>query len=186
MTRVSRNPGYFNILNPPSQADAGSGATASGIPLLAGLIRGSDLGPAGIGHVLAVALPETRPNEWIWPAHRTDGFYWTKGVAQIPEGARFRLDPDVNVERLDISPRAKVFARAIQRHGLVVRDKSGAVTFYAEDPLTGGRDVYPALFGKDAVHWPSHYLREDRGKFPWHRLQLLKMGKRFDWSVYGG
>jgi len=186
MTGVSKNPGYFNLLEPPSAGDRGSGATASGIPLLAGLIRGSDLGPEGIRHGLALALPETRPNEWIWPAHRTDGFYWTKGVAQIPEGARFRLDPDLDVEALEISPAAKLLARALQRYGMVVRDKSGAVTFYAEDPRTGGRRLGRALFGNGTPSQsPSNYLREDYGGFPWHRLQLLKMGRPSDWSAYG-
>ena len=185
MTGVSKNPGYFNLVDPPSAGDRGSGATASGIPLLAGLIRGSDLGPGGIRHGLALALPETRPNEWIWPAHRTDGFYWTKGVAQIPEGARFRLDPDLDIEALDISPTAKLFARALQRYGMVVRDKSGAVTFYAEDPRTGGGRMERVLFGNGTPNQsPSNYLREDYGKFPWHRLQLLKMGPSSDWSVY--
>jgi hypothetical protein len=186
MTHVSRNPGYLDILRPPSRGDAGSGATASGIPLLAGLIRGSDLGPGGIQHVLAVALPEARPNGWVWPAHRTDGYYWTKGVAQIPEGARFRLDPDLEIDRLNISPTAKLMAKAIQRYGLVIRDRSAAVTFYAEDPRTGGRRVNRVLYGNGTRQWPSHYLREDYGGFPWERLQLLKMGKTSDWSVYGG
>jgi len=185
MTHVSRNPGYFDILDPPSPGDAGSGATASGIPLLAGLIRGSDVGPAGIQHALAVALPEARPNEWVWPAHRTDGYYWTKGVPRVPEGARFRLDPALDIERLDISPAAKLMARALQRYGLVVRDKSAAVTFYAEDPLTGGEALNRVLYGSGTSQWPSHYLREDYGGFPWQHLQLLKMGRPVDWSVYG-
>lgn len=185
MTGVSRNPGYFDILDPPSRGDAGSGATASGIPLLAGLIRGSDFESAGIRHALAVALPEARPNEWVWPAHRTDGYYWTKGVPQIPEGARFRLDPKLDVEQLDISPPAKLMARALQRYGLVVRDRSAAVTFYAEDPLTGGERINRVLYGRGTSQWPSHYLREDYGGFPWERLQLLKMGRAVDWSVYG-
>ncbi len=176
MTRVSRNPGYYDIKRPISRGDAGSGATGSSIPLLAGLIRGSEMERGSIRHALAVALPETRPSEWVWPAQRTDGFYWTSGVPRIPEGARFRLDPRLDVDSLGLSRPATLIARAIQRYGMVVRDKSGAVSFYAEDPLTAGPRLNELFTGRPPAQSKLVYLSE-AGGFPWQHLQLLSLGE---------
>ncbi len=174
LAKVSRNPGYFDIQRPISPGDAGSGATGSGIPLLAGLIRGREMERGSIRHALAIALPETRPSQWVWPAQRTDGFYWTSGVPRIPEGARFRLDPKLNVDGLNLSRPATLIAKAIQRYGMVVRDKSGAVTFYAEDPLTAGSRLNGLFAGRPPAQSKLVYLSE-AGGFPWQHLQLLSL-----------
>jgi hypothetical protein len=47
---------------------------------------------------------------------------------------------------------------------MVLRDKSGAVSFYAEAPT--GADPYPALFKT----YPNLLF----AKFPWDRLQALR------------
>ncbi len=61
-----------------------------------------------------------------------------------------------------------MMAEAAQRYGIVIRDRSGVVAFYAQDPKPSGRDPYPAIFG-------GTYPDELLAKFPWGRLQVLKL-----------
>ena len=72
----------------------------------------------------------------------------------------------LDVESLDLSPVAKMIARAAQRYGMVVRDGSELVTFYGEDPTPTGSNPWPGWFrGKS----PGDAL----AGFPWDRLQAL-------------
>jgi hypothetical protein len=163
MRDVSRNPGVFWAPG-VSESPRAWGATATGLPLLAGLIRADELRRGRIDHPLAMAIPETMAGWWADPARRTDGHVRDRNA--IPEGARFRLDPRVSVERLRLTRVGRIIARAAQRYGMIVRDKAGAVTLYAEDPHPLGANPYPALFGRrDAA--------QALAGFPWNRLQAL-------------
>jgi hypothetical protein len=59
-----------------------------------------------------------------------------------------------------------MIARAAQRYGMVVRDGSDLVTFYAEDPTPTGTNPWPAWFGGKS---PADAL----AGFPWDRLRVL-------------
>jgi hypothetical protein len=155
MGDVSTDPGYF---------PAPVGATGSGLPLVGGLMRIAELQAGRIDHVLALAIPAAKAGDHVWPAQRTDGS--ATSPAAIPEGTRFRLDPAVDVNALGLPAVARVMALAAQRYGVVVRDVSGAVTFYGEDPAPAGSDPYPALYGNT---YPDKLL----ASFPWDRLQAL-------------
>lgn len=158
LAHVSASPGYW-----PNAM----GATATSLPLLGGLIRIAELRAGVIPHALALAIPQPKANAFVWPAQRGDG---TSTLASaIPEGTRFRLDPAVDVDALPLRPAAKAIARAAQRYGIVVRDKAGAVTFYAEDPAQYGTNPYPSLFG---VRYADQLL----AGFPWSRLQVIAPG----------
>jgi hypothetical protein len=155
------------------------GMTGSGIPLLAGLQTVKELQQGSIDHAVAVSVPHVRKTAFRSPATRTDGDF--TGWDAIPEGARFRLPADLDIDALPLTPYAKIVARAIQQHGLVVIDKnctpddSGcpAVTFKAEDPRPAPDathpDPYDAIFGGV----PRSHLFDN---FPWDRLQLLPGG----------
>jgi hypothetical protein len=135
----SANPGIFT--NP-------LGATASGLPLGAFLIRADELRRGHIDHALNFATVRTQTGCFSWPATRDDGN--TPG-ADIPcEGQRFRLDPAFNADTL-ITPAARTIARAMQQYGLILTDKAGALVTQAEDPrpleaADGGVDPYNQLF----------------------------------------
>lgn len=161
MNDVSRNPGYFTHVGQTSNW----GATATGLPLLGGLVTFADLDRGYINHALAISLVETEPSTWAWPAQRTDGYTWTRGLA-IPEGMRFRLDPHLKLAALHLPRIDQMLARAAQRYGIIVRDKSGAVTFYGQDPVTG-RNPWAAAF---ANQYPNTVL----ALFPWSHLQALR------------
>jgi hypothetical protein len=144
---------------------APGGATASGLPLLGGLVRLGEWRAGRIDHALAMAIPDIQRGGWVWPATRTDGRHVAPNA--IPMGTRFRLDPAVDVERLDMPPAGKALARAAQEYGIVVRDHADeAVVFYGEDPTRFGPDPYPALFSGMS---PGGVL----ANFPWGRLQVL-------------
>ncbi|MCW2968472.1 MAG: tolA, partial [Solirubrobacteraceae bacterium] len=155
---VSDSPGYFT----PS----GFGATATGLSLLGGMIRTSELRAGHIDHALGFAIPHPRSGSvWSWPAQRSDGD--NPDPDAIPEGARFRLDPRLDIAALDLPPVTRMIAEAVQRYGMVLRDKGGCVCFYAEDPA-GAANPYPQLFSGLG---PDQLL----ARFPWASLAAMKM-----------
>jgi hypothetical protein len=68
-----------------------------------------------------------------------------------------------------------VLAEAAQTYGLVVRDTSGAVTFYGEDPRSQPRNPYRRLIGPA---YDNGHLYEQLAQFPWDRLRLVQMKLR--------
>jgi hypothetical protein len=161
---VSKSPGYYTASAWPG-ASRNWGATASSLPKIGGTMTIAELRRGRIDHALAVDLPAPRAGTFAWPAQRTDG---TGPPTALPEGARLRLDPAVDIDRLDLPPVGKTIARAAQRYGLVVRDQTHkGISLFAEDPA-GQPNPYAELFdGKT----PLEILR----RFPWDRLQVLDM-----------
>lgn len=168
MRNASTNPGYFSDPSTPWWLDPERswGATATGLPLLGGLIRMDELRDGAIDHALALALPEAKFRQYSWPAQRTDGR--RSSSTAIPEGARFRLDPDLDIAALGLPRPTRIIAEAAQRYGVVVRDTSqSAVVMAAEDPTPTGANPYPELFSGLRAY---DVLRQ----FPWSRLQALQ------------
>lgn len=170
MEHVSQNPGYFQ--NPSDW-----GATATSLPLLGGLMRLSELKAGHIDHALAIAIPAARAEYFSWPAQRTDGY--VRDANAIPEGAKFRLDPNLNIAGMNLPPLTRMIAEAAQRYGIIVRDQSGCVCFYGEDPTPTGTDPYAApngFFGSE--RWVNNLLKA----FPWEKLQALKTTQSCCWK----
>lgn len=147
------------------------GTTATGLPFLGGQITAEELGRGEIRHVIGISLPEPEASNVVWwPAKRSDGWNPKNDANRIPEGARFRLDPSVNVDALRMRPAGKIIARAAQKFGFVVWDKAGAISLRSQNPMTytsvGQPDPYPALFSNA----PAYAVLEG---FPWERLQFL-------------
>ena len=63
-------------------------STATGLPLLGGLVTSADLKRGSIDHALALSLVETAKATWAWPAQRTDGWTFTSNINPIPERER--------------------------------------------------------------------------------------------------
>jgi hypothetical protein len=140
------------------------GASASGLPLIGGLITLDDMRRGSIDHALALGVPHVRSRTFVAPANRTDGRYY--GPATIPMGTRFRLDPNLDVASLHLPRVVQMIALAAQRYGMFVRDGSGAVSFYAQDPTPTGSNPYPAWFDHKTPSWLLQ-------SFPWRRLQVV-------------
>jgi hypothetical protein len=164
LTSVSNSNGSFpNVLGRlfPSPY----GATATGLALEGGLITPDELAQRNIDHVVALAIPKTLLMWYfLGPAVRSDGD--SSDPCDVPEGARFRLPASLNISALNLSPVAATIARAVQKYGMVVRDRSGSVSFYGQDPKTMASNPYPALYGGKS---PDQVL----AGFPWGQLQAL-------------
>jgi hypothetical protein len=145
------------------------GASASGLPLVGGLILPHELQAGHIDHALTIGIPMVRAGVYSLPASRTDGR--SNCARAIPEGARFRLDPALDVDSLGLPPAVATLAHAAQQYGIIVRDRSDAVAFAAQNVNSLPSDPYPALFGGQS---PPDLLRQ----FPWSRLQLVQMDLR--------
>jgi hypothetical protein len=159
MTDVSTNPGHYTAPNNRW------GASGTSIPLLGGLMRVEELQAGKIDHALALALPEVRKDVYSWPAQRSDGQIASENA--IPEGTRFRLPPDLDLSKIPMAPLVRQMAVAVQKYGMVVRDRSGSIAFYGEDPTRLGLNPYTTLFGGK---YPSTLL----AGFPWAKLQALE------------
>jgi hypothetical protein len=169
MKHVSKSPGYFDTGSWPGLSRTDWGATASSLPVVAGAMLVKELRAGQINHALALSLPAPRADSFAWPAQRTDG---TGPSDAIPEGARLRLDPDLNLESLDLPRTTLIMARAAQRYGIIVRDQTHvAVGFYAQDPIHFKRNPYHGRHGLFGGQSPTHLL----ASFPWQSLEVARM-----------
>jgi dienelactone hydrolase len=169
ISNVSRNMGNYDAW-PNGKPH---GMTGYGLPMLIGLQRLEELRRGTIDHVVGVSIPHPMKDVFRAPGVSSDG-EWTTPDA-VPEGTRFRLPADLNIDTLPLTPYAKMVAKAIQNHGLVIVDRDcrptdrkrcPAVTFKAEDPRPKDPSAYAGIF--DGV-------ARDRlfDNFPWDKLQVL-------------
>jgi hypothetical protein len=134
-TRTAQNAsryvgGVYRDGTPSSYVNRGAG-----VPYLAGLIRPWEISAGRIDHALAFGYAMTRATRCVFPASKTDGDATSSDA--IPEGARIRLDPSLNVDAIAGLDRAgRIIARALQRYGAVLVDTSGSNKLYAESSLT--------------------------------------------------
>jgi hypothetical protein len=171
--RVSQSPGYYTKDSWPGLSNTQWGASASSLPVSAGLILVHELRAGRIDHALNLAIPTAKAHAFTLPAQRTDGIDTAPDA--IPEGAHFRLDPSLDLSKLDLPPATRTIAEAAQRYGLIVTDQTGwAVGLFAEDPTTTGSDPYTGPNGLFDGRTPKELL----AKFPWRHLQLLRMEMR--------
>jgi len=170
MRRVSHSPGFYDSRSWPGRSEYTWGATATSLPVVAGVMRLAELRRGRIDHALAMNVPTARSGVFAWPAQRSDGI---GSPTDLPEGARLRLDPDLDLASLDLPPLTLLMAEAAQRHGIVVRDQTGpgnGISFFGEAPR-GSPSPYYGEGGFYGGMTPNELL----APFPWEHLQLLKM-----------
>lgn len=158
---VSTAPGYY---------DHPFGVAASGLAHVGYMVTIDEARKRQIDHAMGLVLISTGDPSRIWyPANRSDGN--STDPTAIPEGARVRLDPSVDVEKLQISPVAKAIARAAQKYGFIVVDTAGAVSVIAEsgqrDKAATGTDPWPQVLGGQ----PNYKTLEG---FPWDKVQVVQ------------
>ena len=143
----------------------GSGATGAGTPLLAGLVRTSEMERGQIDHALDFITSNTCSSVYRYPAIKTDGRSGTSNC--IPEGTRIQLDPSINVDAIPgITPGERIVAHALQTYGAYCRDTGGAKLAIAfEDPV-GKPNPYPSL-GFPFDYWDMPHI-------PWNHLRVLQ------------
>lgn len=156
---VSASPGYFP--NP-------YGVSASGLVTVGSMITLAEARSLQIEHAMALAL--LHPGSGVrYPAQRSDGP--DHSASALPEGTRLRLDPDVDVESLPMTPLAKAIARAAQKYGFIVVDTAGAVAVMGESgkaiKARTGTDPWLEILGDV----PNYKQLEH---FPWERMQVIR------------
>lgn len=163
LDNVSSNPGWFN---------SPYGAAATGLPFSMGQVRVSELLAGHIDHAIGLALGRAYDSlTWSWPATRSDGWNPDNLPNQIIEGLRARLDPTLDVDALPLHPMAKMIAKAAQKYGFVVWDKTGStmsIRYENQDSrtLAGLPNPYPTLMNGT----PDYQIMDN---FPWDHLQWL-------------
>ncbi len=169
MQDVSSSSGVYGTAAWPG-ATPWWGASASSLSIAGGVITLADFEREQVNHALAIATPNIRGGVFALPAQRTDGE--SPSPLSLPEGARLRLDPSLNLSSLRLPRVTRMLAEAAQRYGIFVRDGAPAVTsFYAQDPTPLGTDPYQGPGGYFHGRAPS----ELAAKFPWRHLQLIAM-----------
>ncbi|PPC92794.1 MAG: DUF4124 domain-containing protein [Methylotenera sp.] len=149
------------------------GTTATSLPFIGGQIMAEELAAGEIKHALGISLVDIEKKTiFSWPAQRSDGVNPYNVPHRIPEGARFRLDPTVNVDALPMSKAGKIIAKAAQQYGFVVWDRAGAISLRAQNTYSytqlGRPNPYPALFESK----PAYAVLNG---FPWDKLQFMPM-----------
>ncbi|MBN1487729.1 MAG: hypothetical protein JW981_08815, partial [Anaerolineae bacterium] len=154
--------GYvFDLAGDGVQTDRVGSARGSGFPLIAGLIRLEEIEQGHINHALALAYDEPRKNIYVHPASVT---YAQGDSNAIPMGGHIRLDPDLNLDDLNLSPAAHTIARALQRYGAYVADVGGGITLYAE-----------GLYGKPDESWEGILTTDALKEIPWYAFEVLEL-----------
>jgi hypothetical protein len=165
---VSQNRGYYDASAWPGSAP-NWGSTATSLPVIGGTMLINEIQSGHIDHALAFNVRDARAGAFAWPAQRTDG---GGPVTDLPEGARLRLDPALDIDSLGLPPMARMIAEAAQKFGIVVRDRTHhGAAFFAEDPAPTGGDPYHGQSGLFGGRMPDELLAD----FPWSRLQVLRM-----------
>ena len=156
-----------NVSTAKGQYDGNWGVAASGLVMAGYTVTLSEAKAGIINHAVGIAPIGTRSGGQWWPAVRNDG--WMDSPDVLPEGARLRLDPSIDVATLGLNPVARAIARAAQVYGLIVTDKSAAVSVQAESASAvtsaTGTDPWPGILGA-ADH-------EVMRNFPWDRLTVI-------------
>jgi len=168
MRSVSTDPGVYGRKAWPG-ASPYWGAAASSLSIAGGLITLEDLELGQINHAVAIGIPEVRGGVYASPAQRTDGT--STSPLLLPEGAHLRLDPSLDLAALHLPRLTLMMAEAAQRYGIVVRDHTATVSFYAQDPTPTRTNPYAGPHGYFEGKTPAQLL----ASFPWSYLQLLKM-----------
>jgi hypothetical protein len=117
-----------------------SGANAANLPLAAGVVRPEEIAAGQIEHALALTTPQTRAGSPACPAIASDGR--VDDPAAVPIGARLRLDPGVDVDRLPVPPWQRTIARALQTYGAVLVDTAGSLAIRGESTALRGYDAW--------------------------------------------
>jgi hypothetical protein len=97
--------------------DGWTSADATGLPIMAGLVRYEEVASGRIDHAIRVTVPRSR-GSYVWPARHAASE--RRDASLPPMGLRLRLKASVDISRL---PRqARVVAQALKTYGVIVAD----------------------------------------------------------------
>lgn len=112
----------------------GLSTRGSGFAFTGGLIWPDELQKGEITHALVFSYPFTKSGGPVPPATESDGL--TNASNALPEGARLRLNPELDLSSLNLSKAELAVAKALQVYGLILVDTGGdsGLGMYLIDP----------------------------------------------------
>ena len=141
-----------------------SEATGAGLSLVDGLVTPEEVAAGEIPHALTFSTNNACEVRFRPPASKTDGESDREDC--IEQGARIQLDPDLDLDRLELTPVERAVASALQRYGAYARDNGGTpIAFIFETP------------GAEDPPYTAEGLRADYDRLegiPWDRLRVLE------------
>jgi hypothetical protein len=163
---LPNHPGYFA----PDAQGYRFGTTASGLPFLGLTMTIADAFAGVLEHPLGLQVVEAKPGH-VWPAQRDDG--WSGFNTIIQQGMCFRFPTSIDFDAIQLHPVARMVAKAVQRYGMYVWDRSGAVGFRAENPLR--------RYNSDPYFGPSGIMHCPVGEWDW-RCSAAQRLKNIPWD----
>ena len=120
-----------------AQSDQNKNFGHRGVPPSTYAVRYEEIKEGSIDHVLKIAINTAHQNH-VWPMTGSDGD--STATFAPPEGARIRLKPSIDLDKLNLSKAERTIATALQRYGAVIGDQSGAsAVLKVENTVAEGR-----------------------------------------------
>ena len=147
--------------------------TATGMNVTAGVVTPEDVANADIDHMVGLAVPDALAGKFLWPAQRYDGGLTETATRKpLPEGATLRIPASFDLEAWltahNSPPLVKYVARAAQKYGIFVRDRTwSSWSFYGQQVPDGQTNPYSAAMDGQT------YFEAFTSKFPWAELKVL-------------
>ena len=158
----------YGAVNPLNGSGWGGAATGSGASRLAGVVRQDEIERGMIDHALALQSDNACADVFRAPAIKTDGR--SDRPDCVPEGARLRLDPTIDLGEFELSPASLAVARAFQLYGGYVVDVGGAPLSISFELAADADGTFPGSVYREAgLRWDYDGL----GEIPWYGLELL-------------
>ncbi|WP_238391582.1 MULTISPECIES: hypothetical protein [unclassified Mycolicibacterium] len=150
----------------PAGAVQGPGSGAS---RLAGVVRVGEIAQGSIPHALAMQSSNVCAAMFRPPALKTDGQSTRPDC--LPEGTRIRLDPGLDLGRLELTPAERMVAEALQRYGAYIMDVSGSplsISFERDNAAAPG--TVGSTYSAAGLQWDY----DGMPNIPWKKLRVLR------------
>lgn len=158
----------FGAVNALDGSGWGGASTGSGASRLAGVIRVAEIRAGLIPHAISLQTDNICATVFRAPALKTDGTSQRSDC--IPEGARLRLDPSVDLTKLSLTAAERAVAQALQTYGGYVMDKSGsALSVSFERDTSAASNSIGTTYLQAGLRWDYDGMPD----IPWARLQVL-------------
>ncbi len=151
----------------PGNGSVASGVRASGFSLLAGMIWPQELQAGAINHALAFYYFPTRSGGPVLPATASDGT--VDDPAALPIGAHLQLDPNLDLNTLNLQPWERTIAEALQTYGMYCADTGSGIALSMLHGYSFQGDPYSGLLPPEAYSGWSFL-----SKLPAQSFRVLK------------
>ncbi len=155
-----------------NEQTSGWGGNAANTPLRRGLVTPEMI--AGTGEVNAT-LQFGNPkiggttSTYRYPAlHNAPTSDIRPDNTHLVEGTWLRLDPSLNVDSLGLPAWQVKIAKGLQNYGMILRDNSGSLSIYGENPINRGGSSLWANAGLSTAGGAGF-----SSNFPWNKMQVL-------------